>query len=190
MKGKIVVYAGPMFSEKSAELITAYGRAQLAHRSVLAFKPKMDDRFGQDVIKSRKIGEIPAINITNVEELKEYDVDVYIIDEFQFLNGDVTVIDDMANRGKKFFIAGLDKTAEGKPFGLMPELLAVADEVKKLTAVCVDCDREDDDDEAVISFYLGEKDKDIVIGNSEYIPLCRKLWLARMKDKKNDNAGM
>ena len=79
MKGKIVVYAGPMFSEKSAELITAYGRAQLAHRSVLAFKPKMDDRFGQDVIRSRKIGEIPAINITNIEELKESGVTVIVL---------------------------------------------------------------------------------------------------------------
>lgn len=185
MKGKIVVYAGPMFSEKSAELITAFGRAQIAHRSVLAFKPRMDSRFGQDVIKSRKIGEIPAINILSIDEILNYDVDVYIIDEFQFLTGDVMILDDMANRGKKFFIAGLDKTAEGKPFGLMPELLAIADEVKKLTAVCVDCDKSDDD-EAVNSFYLGKKDEDIVIGNSEYIPLCRKHWLARMNEKSKE----
>ncbi len=185
MKGKIVVYTGPMFSEKSAELITAYGRAQLAHRSVGAFKPKIDDRFGNDVIRSRKIGEIPAINIQDVHELLSYDVDVYIIDEFQFLTGDVTIIDDMANRGKKFFIAGLDKTAEGKPFGLMPDLLAIADEVKKLTAVCVDCSK-DDDDGAVNSFFLGKKDADIVIGNSEYVPLCRKHWLLRMEKKKTE----
>lgn len=185
MKGKIVVYTGPMFSEKSAELITAYGRAQLAHRSVGAFKPKMDDRFGNDVIKSRKIGEIPAINIQSIEEIEQYDVDVYIIDEFQFLIGDVMTIDAMANKGKKFFIAGLDKTAEGKPFGLMPELLAVADEVKKLTAVCVDCSK-DDDDGAVNSFFLGRKDADIVIGNSEYVPLCRRHWLERMMKKKID----
>lgn len=185
MKGKIVVYTGPMFSEKSAELITAYGRAQLAHRSVGAFKPKMDDRFGNDVIKSRKIGEIPAINIQSIEEIEQYDVDVYIIDEFQFLTGDVMTIDAMANKGKKFFIAGLDKTAEGKPFGLMPELLAVADEVKKLTAVCVDCSK-DDDDGAVNSFFLGRKDADIVIGNSEYVPLCRRHWLERMTKKKID----
>ncbi|MBO5179864.1 MAG: thymidine kinase [Clostridia bacterium] len=186
MKGKIIVYAGPMFSEKSAELITAYGRAQIAHRSVLAFKPKMDSRFGQDVIKSRKNGEIPAINITSIDEIANYDVDVYIIDEFQFLTGDVMIIDDMANKGKKFFIAGLDKTAEGKPFGLMPELLAIADEVKKLTAVCVDCDKSDDD-EAINSFYLGRKDKDIVIGNNEYVPLCRKHWLDRMNAKKKED---
>ena len=95
------------------------------------------------------------------------------------------IIDDMANRGKKFFIAGLDKTAEGKPFGPMPELLAIADEVKKLTAVCVDCDK-DDDDGAVNSFFLGQKEEDIVIGNSEYIPLCRKHWLRRMETKQND----
>ena len=185
MKGKIIVYTGPMFSEKSAELITAYGRAQLAHRSVIAFKPMMDTRFGQGVIRSRKIGEIPAINIQSIEEIKNYDVDVYIIDEFQFLTGDVMVIDDMANRGKKFYIAGLDKTAEGKPFGKMPDLLAVADEVKKLTAVCVDCNK-DEDDGAVNSFFLGQKEEDIVIGNSEYVPLCRKHWLQRMEKKQID----
>ncbi len=185
MKGKIIVYTGPMFSEKSAELITAYGRAQIARRSVIAFKPQMDTRFGESVIKSRKNGEISAINIKCIEELSEYDADVYVIDEFQFLTGDVMIIDDMANRGKKFFIAGLDKTAEGKPFGQMPELLAIADEVKKLTAVCVDCDK-DDDDGAVNSFFLGKKDSDIVIGNNEYIPLCRKHWLLRMESKRND----
>ena len=178
-KGKIIVYTGPMFSNKSTMLLSAFERAVIAKRSVLAFKPVVDNRFGDSVIKSRRYGEEEAVNISKVEELKNYDADVYIIDEFQFLTGDVTVIDELANRGKIFYIAGLDKTAEGKPFGTMPDLLAVADEVIKLTAVCKDCG-----EDACNSFYLGQKSQDVAIGNNEYIPLCRDCWFKRIKQKE------
>ncbi len=177
MQNRITVYTGPMFSGKTTALLGAYERALIAHKKVLAFKPKLDDRFGDSVIKSRKFGEIPAISITNLEDLLNYDVDVYIIDEFQFLQGDIKVLLELTDaKGKSLFISGLDMTAERKPFGLMPELFAIADSVQKFVAICHDCDEEN----AVYSYFLGKKNVDIVVGNMEYIPLCRKCMQKRL----------
>ena len=181
MSGKIVVYTGPMFSSKSMMMFFAYDRAIISEKKILAFKPKIDGRFGEDVIKSRSLEQtIKAINISDISELLNYDADVYIIDEFQFLSGDVLILQDMANNGKVFHISGLDMTAEGKPFGQMPLLLAIADEVNKGVAVCNDCKKEN----AIYSFFLGKKDLDIVVGNKEYIPLCRSCWKNRMERKE------
>ena len=179
--GQITVYTGPMFSGKTNLLLGAYERATIAHKKVLAFKPKIDDRFGENTIKSRRFGEIQAINISDISEIKNFDVDVYIIDEFQFLKGDIRIIVEMADtKNKSFFISGLDMTAEKKPFGLMPELLAVADHIEKCVAICNDCAEEN----AIYSYYLGKKDTDIVVGNSEYVPLCRKCMTKRLKADK------
>ncbi|MBR3281038.1 MAG: thymidine kinase [Clostridia bacterium] len=175
---KINVFTGPMFSGKTNLLLGAYERATIAHKKVLAFKPKLDNRFGDNVIKSRRFGEIEAICISCIEDLKNYDAEVYIIDEFQFLTGDIKVIVQMADeKDKVFFISGLDMTAEKKPFGHMPEILAVADHVEKCVAICNDCAEEN----AIYSYFLGKKDTDIVVGNNEYIPLCRKCYTKRMK---------
>ncbi len=176
--GQITVYTGPMYSGKTNLLLGAFERATIAHKKVLAFKPKIDDRFGPNVIKSRRFGEIEAINLTSINDIKKYDADVYIIDEFQFLTGDVLTIVDMCdNQGKTFFISGLDMTAERKPFGLMPELLSYADVVQKCVAICSDCREE----KAIYSYFLGKKDTDILVGNSEYIPLCRECYAKRLK---------
>lgn len=175
---QINVYTGPMFSGKTNALLSAYERAAIAKKKVLAFKPQLDTRFGENVIKSRRFGEIEAINITSLNQLKKYDTDVYIIDEFQFLEGDIKIIQDLADeKGKVFHISGLDLTAERKPFGLMPQLLAIADNVEKFVAICHDCDEEN----AIYSYFLGKKDTDIVLGNHEYIPLCRKCMQKRLK---------
>jgi len=181
MNGKITVYTGPMFSSKSVMMFFAYDKSKIADKKVLAFKPKKDDRFGSGVIKSRSLEQtLEAINISDLSELQNYDADVYIIDEFQFLEGDIFIIQRMANEGKIFHISGLDMTAEGKPFGLMPELLAIADQVNKGVAICNDCKQEN----AIHSYFLGKKNEDVRIGDSEYIPLCRSCWLKRMKMKE------
>lgn len=86
---------------------------------------------------------------------------------------------EMADMGKQFYISGLDMTAEGKPFGLMPQLMSIADSVVKFTAVCDECG-----EDAVYSFFKGRKDKDIVVGNHEYVPLCRSCWYRKMKEKE------
>lgn len=179
--GQITVYAGPMFSGKTNLLLGAFERATIAHKKVKAFKPRLDDRFGSNVIKSRRFGQIEAIEISSIDELKKYDAEVYIIDEFQFLEGDVnTLIDLCDEKNKIFFISGLDMTAEKKPFGKMPELLAIADKVEKCVAICNDCAEEN----AVYSYFLGKKNVDIVVGNHEYIPLCRKCYTKRLKQDK------
>lgn len=177
MLGSIIVYTGPMYSSKSAMMFFSYDKAIIAEKKVIAIKPKLDDRFGQDKIKSRGLElSLDATNISNISELLNFDADVFIIDEFQFLDGDVSVIQDLANQGKVFHISGLDMTAEGKPFGHMPELMAIADKVYKQVAICTDCKNEN----ATFSFYLGKKSQDILVGNKEYIPLCRKCWRKRM----------
>ena len=178
---KINVFTGPMFSGKTNLLLGAYERATIAHKKVLAFKPKLDNRFGDNVIKSRRFGEIEAICISSIEDLKNYDAEVYIIDEFQFLTGDIKVIVQMADeKDKVFFISGLDMTAEKKPFGHMPEILAVADHVEKCVAICNDCAEEN----AIYSYFLGKKNVDIVVGNHEYIPLCRKCYTKRLRQSQ------
>ena len=184
MSGKITVFTGPMYSSKTAALISAYERAIIAHKKVLAFKPVIDNRFGKNIIKSRSFGEIPAIEISNLSELNKYDADVYVIDEFEFLEGDVRILQDMCDlKGKTIYASGLDMTAERKPFGLMPVLLAIADSVSKFVAVCHDCDEEN----ANYSYYLGKKNTDIVVGNKEYITLCRKCYANRLKnDQKHE----
>lgn len=179
MNGKIVVYTGPMFSSKSMMLVVAYERAMLSCKKVVALKPLLDDRFGENVIKSRSGVQIMANNISDISELLNYDADVFIIDEFEFLTGDVSIIETLANQGKVFYIAGLDMTAEGKPFGPMPEICVFADEVIKQVAICVDCKMEN----ATHSYYLGHKTEDVVVGDKEYVALCRSCWYKRMKEE-------
>ncbi len=177
--GKIVVYTGPMFSQKTAFLLAEYDCSVIAGRTRIAFKPAIDGRFGIDIIKSRRGGSIEAVNISNLREIEQYDVQEYFIDEFQFLEGDIQIIQRMAGAGKNFYISGLDMTAEGKPFAIMQELLCIADEVHKRKAVCVDCKART----ATHSFCLRKKDSDVLVGDTEYVALCREHWLERISEK-------
>lgn len=177
--GRIIVYTGPMFSRKTAILLAEYERSQIAERVTAAFKPALDNRFGMGIIKSRNAGSIEAYCISNLAELEEYEAQDYFIDEFQFLEGDIQVIQRLAAQGKNIYASGLDMTAEGKPFAIMQELLCIADEVEKRKAICVDCKNN-----ATHSFFLGKKDKDVLVGDKEYIPLCRECWAKRMSMKE------
>ena len=116
--------------------------------------------------------DIPAICISRISDLEKYEADVYCIDEFQFLKGNVKVIEQMADCGKKFFIAGLNLTAEKKPFGKMADLLCISDNVHMLSAICDNCKNEN----AVLTYYKGGKDTDIVIGDRQYMALCRHCY--------------
>lgn len=177
--GKITVYTGPMFSRKTAFLLAEYERSIIAERKTAAFKPIIDGRFGQNTITARNAGSIEANCISTVEEIQAFDVQDYFIDEFQFLKGNVRILQYMANVGKNFYISGLDMTAEGKPFPIMAELLAIADVVEKRKAICVDCKCSD----ATYSFFLAGKKQDILVGDKEYVPLCRKCWQKRMDQR-------
>lgn len=170
--GDINVFTGPMKSGKSQRMFNELHRQEIAGKDILIFKPQLDDRVGKQYISTRAGEKIEAINIKNIEDIANYNSDVYFIDEFQFLQGDVSIIEKLAQKGKKFFISGLNLTSEKKPFGKMGELMCFADNVQLLTSVCEICKC----DNAIFSYYTGEKDTDIVVGDKEYIPVCRTCY--------------
>lgn len=156
------------------------GRQVIAGKNIMVFKPRLDDRFSESEVVSRKGVKLKAIGISDLEELKNYDPDVYVIDEFQFLKGDVDELNTLAQKGKKFFISGLNLTSERKPFGKMGDLLCMADNVQMLTAVCENCHSEN----AIYTFYKGNnKTGDILVGENCYMPLCRKCYEKLSKEK-------
>lgn len=178
--GDINVYTGPMKCGKSNKIIEEAKRQMIAGKQIKIFKPEIDTRMADNYIMDRNGNKLESVNINNIEDIQKYDADVYIIDEFQFLNGNVDCISNMAEHGKKFFIAGLNLTSEGKPFGKMGDLLCVSDRVQTMTAICEICKR----DNATLSYYkAGNKDGDIKIGDLDYIPVCRNCY----NELKNKN---
>ena len=170
--GIINVYTGPMKCGKSQKIFNELKRQLIAGRNIKVFKPTLDDRYGENVIATRAGNTVQAINIHDISELQNYDADSYFIDEFQFLDGDVSVIDKLASNGKKFYIAGLNLTSEKKVFGKMGDLMCIADNIEIMTSICEVCKCE----EAVFSYYKGHKDNDIMVGDAEYIPVCRECY--------------
>lgn len=173
----IKVFTGPMFSGKSDELLKEYDKKY--HKSkILLFKPKIDTRdYG--VIKTRNNNEENAIIINDLNDIYEYLTDkitTIFIDEANFIKGDIDVLIDLSiNKDLDIFIAGLNLTSELKPFGLMPEIMAIADEIVLLHASCNDCNRD-----ANYTYYTGTKDGDILVGNDNYIALCPKCLRKRL----------
>ena len=170
--GYINVYTGPMKCGKSQRIFNELKRQLIAGKNIKVFKPLLDDRSGDDVISTRAGISIKAINIQDISEIESYEADSYFIDEFQFLQGDVHVIDIMATSGKKFYIAGLNLTSEKKVFGKMGDLMCIADNIEMLTSICEVCKSE----EAVFTYFKGKKDTDIMVGDSEYLPVCRNCY--------------
>lgn len=170
--GDINVYSGPMKCGKTQQILNEYKRQLIAGKKVKMFKPKIDTRYANNIVASRNGIDIPAIPISKISDLEKYDAEVYCIDEFQFLKGNVKVIEQMADCGKKFFIAGLNLTAEKKPFGKMADLLCISDNIHMLTAICDNCKNEN----AVLTYYKGGKSTDIVIGDRQYMSLCRHCY--------------
>ena len=179
--GDINVYTGPMKCGKTQKLLDEAQRQEIAGKKIQVFKPKIDDRFSEAQVISRKGYKTDAVAINNIDEIKNYDADVYVIDEFQFLQGDLKELYRLSNAGKKFYIAGLNLTAERKPFGKMGDLLCMSDNVQILTSVCEVCRN----DNAIYTYYKGDnKTGDILVGEDCYIPVCRKCYEKLMKEKK------
>ncbi len=141
--GWIEVICGPMFSGKSEELIRRLRRAEIARQRVQIFKPVIDARYAADQIVSHDDGRIHAVAVSNAAEVQaKLDVrtEVIGIDEAQFLGeAMVEFVVRLADMGKRVLIAGLDTDYLGRPFHPMPELLAVADEITKTLAICMQC---------------------------------------------------
>jgi thymidine kinase len=141
--GWVEVIVGSMFSGKSEELIRRLRRARIARQKVQVFKPKIDDRFSKVEIVSHSDMRHDSIAVATAEELLanvEKDTEVVGIDEGQFLDeGLVKVSNELAARGIRVIIAGLDQDYTGKPFEPMPQLLAIAEFITKTHAICVKC---------------------------------------------------
>ncbi len=181
--GDINVFSGPMRSGKSQRICTEYNRQKIAGKRIQMFKPAIDDRAGDCIVATRDGKKIDAVNIERIEDLKNYDTDIYFIDEFQFLKGEVDTIHELAKQGKKFYISGLNLTVEKKPFGKMGDLMCVADNITMLTAICEVCKN----DNAVFSFYKGKKDQEIIIGDALYVPVCRKCYDKLQREQEELN---
>jgi len=141
--GWIEVICGPMFSGKSEELIRRLRRAEIARQRVQIFKPAIDQRFAEDHIVSHSALKIRSASVKDAAELEaalDLRTEVIGIDESQFLgNGLVDLVVRLADLGKRIIIAGLDTDYLGRPFHPVPDLLAVADEITKTLAICMQC---------------------------------------------------
>lgn len=178
--GWIEVICGSMFSGKTEELIRRMKRAQFANQKMLLFKPIIDNRYHQTNIVSHQGTSIQAISVTDSSEiLKSWtDQKVIAIDEAQFFDHAlVTVCNELATKGVRVIIAGLDMDYLGEPFGPMPKLLAIAEYVTKVHAICVSCGNL-----AHYSHRISNEDGQVVVGAIEkYQPLCRTCY-TKLKD--------
>ena len=187
--GRIEVICGSMFSGKTEELIRRLRRAKFARQSVEIFKPTVDVRYSAVNVVSHDDNSIPSTPVESAQNilLLASGVQVVGIDEAQFFDdGLVDVCNQLANSGVRVIVAGLDMDYLGKPFGPMPKLMAIADDVLKVHAVCVRCGAL-----AQFSHRLAKTDKLVLLGETDsYEPLCRKCFLKAVADdgaKKTDN---
>jgi thymidine kinase len=182
--GWIEVICGPMFSGKTEELIRRLKRAKIARQKVEIFKPMIDDRYHDEHVVSHDenyIHSTPVESSSNIELLAS-DTRVVGIDEAQFFDeGIVDVCNKLANQGIRVIVTGLDLDYTGKPFGPMPDLLATAEYVTKLHAICTRSG-----DLAHYSFRKAADENTILLGElDEYEPVSRAVFHKLMNEKKN-----
>ncbi len=184
--GWIEVICGSMFSGKTEELIRRLKRAQFAKQRVEIFKPKIDTRYDENEVVSHndtRIRSTPVPASANIRLLAN-NVDVIGIDEAQFFDDEiVSVCNDLANRGIRVIVAGLDMDFKGNPFGPMPALMATAEYVTKVHAVCTRTGN--------LAHYSFRKTDDknlVVLGEEqEYEPLSRAAYYKAIKDQQKEN---
>ncbi|MCU1226931.1 MAG: Thymidine kinase [Edaphobacter sp.] len=174
--GRIEVITGPMFSGKSEELIRRLKRARIARQRVACYKPDIDLRYHRSSIASHSSQTHEAHTVTNAERLREalfpqlHEVDVIGVDEAQFFDEAIIPLSvELVHLGKRVVMAGLDTTFNAEPFGPIPALMAIADEVTKLSAVCMVCGQP-----AIHTQRLGQSQELVVVGAAGlYEARCR-----------------
>jgi len=181
-KGWIEVICGSMFSGKTEELIRRLKRAEFARQKVEIFKPAIDKRYDDaDVVShnANAIRSTPVAAAANILLLVS-DVEVVGIDEAQFFDEElVHVCHELANRGIRVVIAGLDMDFSGKPFGVMPKLMAISEYVTKVHAICMECG-----DLANYSHRISNNEELVLLGETDhYVPLCRKCYHESRENK-------
>ena len=181
-KGRIEVICGSMFSGKTEELIRRIKKVELADEKYIIFRPKIDSRNPENKIISHAKNEISASIVSSPKEILDLSVSYPVIgiDEAQFFDQSIVdVCNLLANKGHRLIIAGLDMDFEGNPFGPMPNLMACAEDVMKVHAVCMETGnpagysyRKDNNDDLVL---IGEK--------KEYKPLSREAFVKKMVNR-------
>ena len=170
-QGRVEVICGSMFSGKTEELIRRMKRAKFAKQKVEIFKPSIDTRYSDEDVVSHEGNSIPSTPVDSSASilLMAGDNEVVGIDEAQFFDpGIVDVCNELAARGVRVIVAGLDLDFQGRPFGPMPALCAIADDVAKQHAICVRCGAL-----AYVSHRTVAGDKQVMLGEKqEYEPLC------------------
>lgn len=186
--GWIEVISGSMFSGKTEELIRRLRRAQIAKQSVAIFKPQLDDRYSESDIVSHSQLRIPSTPVSSPQEILKHadEADVIGIDEAQFFEPDiVSVVKELAGRGKRVVVAGLDKDYRGEPFGALPELMAEAEYVTKTLAICMRCG-----EPANFTQRLTRDDRRILIGETDiYEARCRRCFEPPVPDTGKNQKG-
>lgn len=172
--GRIEVVAGPMFSGKSEELIRLLRRALIARQRAQVFKPALDDRYSENDVVSHTQLRMPCEAVERSRQILDRldpRTEVVGIDEGQFFDADLpSVCSHLANLGKRVIVAGLDMDYRGVPFGPMPELLAIAEYAKKITAICSRCG-----ESASYTQRLVSSDQQVVVGATGlYEARCRR----------------
>ena len=174
-RGRVEVVCGSMFSGKTEELIRRLRRAQFAKQRVEIFKPAIDVRYSEEDVVSHEGNSIPSTPVDSSASilLMGQESDVVGIDEAQFFDEHIVeVCNKLASRGIRVIVAGLDLDFKGVPFGPMPQLCAIADEVTKVHAICVRCGAL-----AYVSHRIVAGEKQVMLGEKqEYEPLCRECY--------------
>ncbi|WP_048601692.1 thymidine kinase [Rubeoparvulum massiliense] len=188
-EGWVECIAGCMFSGKSEELIRRIRRAKYGKQRAVVFKPQLDNRYSETSVVSHNGFTVEAIPVTSAQEILKQvgpEIDVVGIDEVQFFEKEIIqVIEQLANEGKRVIVAGLDLDFRGEPFGPTPEIMARAEYVTKLQAICVVCGNPGTRPQRLIN---GEpanyNDPVIMVGASEtYEARCRHCHQVPGKDK-------
>ncbi len=181
-KGWIEVISGSMFSGKTEELIRRLRRARIAKQKVEIYKPSLDKRYHEKNIVSHDSRELQGVPVESSQQILLHagGTEVIGIDEAQFFDdGLADVCEALANKGMRVIVAGLDMDYLGKPFGPVPQLLAVAEYVTKVHAICIRCGNL-----AHYSFRTADSPSRILLGEQEsYLPLCRSCFNEEMEKK-------
>jgi len=191
-EGRLEVICGPMFSGKTEELLRRVRRAQIAKQPTVVFKPATDTRWDAHAVRSHDANESPSVMVRSSAEIGAWmagqprHIPVVAIDEAQFFDNELPrLCAKLADEGHRVIAAGLDLDFTGEPFGCMPELLARAEEVAKLNAVCLETGRP-----AHFSHRIAGGTATVEVGEKDrYIPLTRQAFVAARAVRKGPSTG-
>jgi len=189
-KGWLEVICGPMFAGKSEELIRRVKTLSYAHQKIMAFKPAIDNRYDKTAIASHDGDKYPSYAVKTAQDIKNLvtpDTQVVAIDEVQFFGSEIVdICEEFADKGMRVIVAGLDTDFRGEPFGPMPELLARAEFVTKLSAACTVCGCAATRTQRLVNGKPANYDDPVILvgAKESYEARCRKHHIVPNKPKK------